>query len=606
MRSLTTGEASLRRIVLSDELPREGSGILIHYEHELAKVEGWTPCDVREIVSRNEDRWLSEIDSWHRNLSERAIKLTRWWPLLPGSRLILWPSTTPFGLKPILFALAVIELCNRRPTEITWIVGVPDEVAAYLIEWATQKKLVRIECKPTPTTANWRGHRIPDVFTFWVKLIKQIAFITIGVAFRKRAQVETAAVIVNSLALNPRLIRAKGDHFFGHMMDRIEGLSDKHMIWLYADTVRVDKKTRSELTAIKRRAHFISDYFQWRDLWFALRTALGIRKSLKPLLTSSHPLRAGELATPSFPVNFLISLVVWCAPLFELVLYRQWSRILKRSGADTVVYPYEEKPMERAMLLAVRDFAPDVRTIGFAHAAYSKGHLYLRRGGHGEPPRPNFVAVTGEIARKLFVKVGVPSGEIVVIGSPRYCDVSRTESPIESKPRKQILLLIGYGFELRIFAAMVENKPDLFRNYDLVIRRYPYAWFDDQDAAEARMRAAGIVYRCENGDLAMQIDESDVVLFESTSAGMEASLRGRLVIRLNLSSIVSTNHFYGDCNHDEIIFCRDADELKNQLEYISSLTPSQYVMNVQRQRTLVAGLYSPVDQAVVSNWLMKR
>jgi hypothetical protein len=284
-------------------------------------------------------------------------------------------------------------------------------------------------------------------------------------------------------------------------------------------------------------------------------------------------------------------------------LYKQWGRILKESEADTVIYPYEEKPLEHAMLLAVRDFSPRVRTIGFAHAAYSKGHLYLRRGCHGEPPRPDIVATTGEVARKLFEMVGVPSDQIRVIGSPRFCSEERGDKSIKSKRRTRILLLIGYGFELRNFASMVENSPDLFANHDLVIRRYPYSWFDLQDAAEVRLHAAGVVYQSDANDLMSQIDESDIVLFESTSAGMEASLRGKLVIHLNLSDIISTNHFYSEHSHEEIKFCRDADELKRQLKYIASLKPEQYEMIAERQRRLVVRLYSPVDLSLLSNLL---
>lgn len=597
--SFNTDQASLQRIVLSNDLPREGSGILVHYEHQPVKVTGWAYRDVREVVSLNEDQWLSGIEEWHRGLSERAMSLTRWWPLLHGSRLILWRSITPFELKPILFTLAVIELSNRQPVETVWIVGAPDEVAGYLTDWAAQGKSVLIERRGTKAIQRGRA-RFVEVFRFWLKLAKQVASIASRCAFHTRTQIEPATVIVNSLVLNPELLRTKGDHFFGQMIDRIDGLSDKNTIWIYPEMGLANQETKSELAAIKRRAYFMPDLFRWPDLWFALRTAFDIRNALKPLLASHAPLHAGDLVSPNFSVNFISSQVAQSPSIFELVLYRQWERILKKSGVGTIVYPYEEKPLERAMLLAVRDFAPGVRTIGFAHAAYSKAHLYLRRGCHGEPPRPDIVAVTGEIARRFFEKIGVPPDQIVAIGSPRHYSEKCVEPALGTKQRKQLLLLIGHGFELRIFASMAESKPGLFDKYDLVIRRYPYAWIGEQNAAEVRMRAAGIVYRSEAGDLLKQIDESDIVLFESTSAGMEASLRGKLVIRLNLSDIVSTNHFYGDGNHDEIAYCRDIDELGEKLEYIASLTPSQYAMIIQRQRNLVANLYSPINQVAVS------
>lgn len=595
-------ETSLRPIVLSNAPPCVGSGSLLHYEHQHLTVAGWTFVDVRKIVGLNEDQWFSAIETWHRDLSERATCLSKWWPLLPGARLVLWRSVTTFELKPVLFALAVIEFCRCQPNGAVWIVGAPDEVMEYLREWADLRKSALIRRTETQVT-RWSGNRSLAILHFWGQLARQFASIARHCAFRKRVQIKAAKVIVNSLVLNPELLRTKGDHFFGHMIDRVDGLTDQNTIWIYLDARLADRKTRSEMAAIKRRAYFMPDFFRWSDLFFALQTACNIRRALKPLYASCAPLQAGELTSPSFSANFLSSLVMQSPPLFELVLYKQWERILEESGAETIVYPYEEKPLEHAMLLAVKARTPKVRTIGFAHAAYSKGHLYLRRGRRGEPPRPDIVAVTGAIARGLFEKVGVPSEQIVVIGSPRSYRAKSCKRSIESECRTRILLLVGYGFELGVFASMVADRPEIFAGYDLVIRRYPYAWKDQQDAAEIRLRTAGVIYRNETGDLLRQIDESDIVLFESTSAAMEASLRGKLILRLNLSDIVSTNHFYGICSQDGIKYCRDADELKEQLDHIASLTPDQYAKVVEGQRRLVADLYSPIDYSQLSAML---
>lgn len=600
-------QANLRRIFFSDELPREGKGMLIHCDHEPVAVAGWVTCDVREIIGINEDAWLSEIDSWCRKLSSQAIGLTRWWWLLPGSRLILWATTTHFSLKPILFALAIVQLCARQSTKTVWIVGAPDELVAYLSEWATSEKSIQIEDNRLRTPGSFFEYRFFCTVKFWLKLTKQIALVLRCVRLRKRKKcAEPASVIVNSLILNPELILKNGDHFFGHMLDNNTCLNDGDLAWFYNDVGLSPRETRAELEKTGKKAYFISDFFKWSDLWFALRKGYRANRALKKLLLSPPSLCVGGLVAKKFSYDFINNLALGSIPIFELIIYRQFSRIIRESGAKVLLYPYEEKPLERAMLLAVQDYAPTMTTIGFGHAAYSKGHLYLRRAHHDEPPRPDFIAVTGETARDNFEKAGVPVEQIVVIGSPRYCKLAQEASGFYSKARRKLLLLIGYGFELRIFAALIESKPDLFNNYELIVRRYPYAWFEEQDAAELRLQAAGIVYRCVSGDLMTQIDESDIVIFESTSAGMEAVLRGKMVIRFNLSDCVSTDHFYGSDGQDEIKYCHNVDELEILLKDINSLTSSQYAMAVQRQRELVVGLYSPVDQSAVVELLTKK
>ena len=77
-------------ISFSDKHPSKGVGTVVHYDYEPIIAEGWLNCDVREIVHLYEDLWLSEIDTWHRELSEKAVSLTRWWWITPGSLVILW------------------------------------------------------------------------------------------------------------------------------------------------------------------------------------------------------------------------------------------------------------------------------------------------------------------------------------------------------------------------------------------------------------------------------------------------------------------------------------------------------------------------------------
>ena len=93
------------QIIVSDEPPIDGSGIFLHYEFNRLNVSGWEMQDIRDIVSQNEDIWLSNIENWHKELCKNASELTQWWWLLPASRLILWKTVTPFSLKPIIFTL---------------------------------------------------------------------------------------------------------------------------------------------------------------------------------------------------------------------------------------------------------------------------------------------------------------------------------------------------------------------------------------------------------------------------------------------------------------------------------------------------------------------
>ena len=589
------------QIKFSCEPPREGGGILLHYEHEPVSVEGWATHDIRKIINLHEDEWLLAIESWHRDLSEYAEKLTQWWWLIPGSRLILWESSIPFSLKPILFALAVIDLCNQQGKGVVWIVGAPDELVGYLNEWLDNDKIVHIDTKVKEKKTNQQNKNTFKVTRFYLRMLKWLVFFFMRVPFRRRKHIAASSVIVNSTILDCDLIDTVGDHFFGHMLDEINDLPKEQVAWLYND-LAIDKiKAKSKLTGIGRRANFISDYFHWSDLWFALRESIKIKRVMQKLFTNSPQLCIGEIKSSKFSSYFISNLVIDNIPIFDLIFYSQIRRIIAESGARVLIYPYEEKTIERAMIMAAQEH--HIKTIGFAHAAYSKGHLYIRWDKKGEPPRPDYIAVTGEIARKRFEDAGVPSQKIIVTGSPRYHTNVSDIGSMNLKQRKKILFIVGLGFEMRIFSAMISKNPNILTKYDLHIRRSYHSWFEEQNKAEKRMQRAGVEYSCENGELVTQIDESDIVLYEATSAGLEAVLRGKLAIRLNLSETISTNHFLDMSTEQHIKYCQNLEEFVLQLDDIFSLTVEQYAAAAQQQRELAERLFSPIDKIAIGNLL---
>lgn len=586
------------KLTLSDALPTEGSGYLLHYEHDSVSSRGWTSIDARTIIARYEDEWLEDIDSWHRELCTRAYALTRWWGLMPGSRLLLWATTVPFTLKPILYAKAVATLFDVEHAQSVWVVGAPAELRAYLRDWAAQRPGIEVDGIPAGQLPV--RHRAGG----WRALLKQAALILRYVAFRGGRKVEPARLLVHSLILNPDLLESIGDHFFGFMLDKTPGLNQPQTAWLYNDIAPDRTRAGAGLERIKRTGYFISDTFRIADLAGALRDAISIHLSLKPLPARLPAIHIGGTPIPSFARHFHSSLAAGVFPLMELVYYRQFIRVLRQSGAETVIYPYEEKPLERAMLMAAQDSGTAPKTIGFAHAAYSKGHMYLRRREAGEPLRPSRVAVTGMAAARFFNTLGVPNGELVCIGSPRHHAVPQSAcGPREANRRPTALLLIGHGFELRIFAALIERSPDLFENFDVLIRRYPYGWIAEQDAAEARMRNAGFRYLTDNSDLLAQIDKADVVLFESTSAAMEAVFRGKVVVQVNLSDAIRTNQFLGMDGQNPIQYCSTAAELRDALTRMARLTHNEYQELAFRQRSFVKDLYSEISLPALQSML---
>jgi len=589
-----------RLIILSENTPLYGEGVLLDYQYELSNIPGWVRKDVRDIVYVKENEWLDELDAWHKKLSQQASKLTKWWNLLPGSRLIVTKSANNFELKPILFSLAVIDFYSNSDNEIFWIKGVPKEVKKYLFEWSKQVGGVEIDDRNIESNFDLRDTEFFGLLSFLSVLFKQTLYIVRKVSFAKKSPVVPADVIVNSMLLDQNLIHSKGDHFFGHMIDDIEKESEKKIIWFYSDMPDNIQSCKTELNKINRTSIFIHDCFKLSDLWFAVQEVFKTRSLMKNELLNVPPLKISGLEFYEFTFDFVNNLVWNKSPFVELIVYCQIVRVIEESGAKVIIYPYEEKTMEHALLLAASSSPTMIKTIGFAHASYTKGYLYFRRCSGWSQPVPKFIASTGKIACDKFKNHGVPEKQLIVIGSPRSNTYSLPNKNKIYQKNKQVLVLIGHGYELQLFANWLEIIPNLFNGYNLIIRRYPYAWTKEQDLAELRMRSAGVMFNCEDGELISQIDKSHLVLFVSTSAGIEAIIRGCLAIQVSLGNIVSTNHFGETISSDYITYCNTVHELSVKLKEVSSMTQIQYNYYVKKQQEIALELYSNVDLTCIN------
>ena len=582
-------------VVFSNQLPVRGSGILIHFNHFHVSVDGWETIDVREIVKENEEKWLSEVDYWHRRLLEQFKSLTKWWSLFPVSRLILWKTTDDFSLKSILFAVSVVELVVSEKHSVIRILDPSNELIEYVLEWSKNNDNISISNEgKSDKKLIWKLF-VNKLLTYLttVNIIFKMIWLK---GFGKNRKIKSASVIVNSSILDPGLIPKIGDHYFGHMIDEYNISFNKKVAWIYNDVSLNRLSAEKELHKVGRTAYFMSDLIEWKDIFFSLKTGFKSFFDSRKVIEHTIDLNIGNLCSAIFPKIFIKNLIFQRVPLIELMQYSQFKRIFDKSCVDFVIYPYEEKPLEHAILMAASTFKRNIKTRAFAHAGYSHGHLYIRRNELGNPPYPDMIAVTGNLAKRRFVDFGIPSDEITILGTPRYLEKQKGYYLQERSSSLKILFITGLGFEMVMFSDFLINNEDLSEKYEISIRRSFHSWKKEQDQAEYALAKCGIAYKCADDDLINEIDKVDIIIYESTSAAFQASLRGKIIIQMQLSDILPTDHFYGFNGNNEIPFCKNPDNLRENLEFFASLTNDQYEDFADKQREQVEMLFSRSSQ----------
>jgi len=134
-------------------------------------------------------------------------------------------------------------------------------------------------------------------------------------------------------------------------------------------------------------------------------------------------------------------------------------------------------------------------------------------------------------------------------------------------------------------------------NNDIVIRRSFHSWKDEQDIAEESLKSMNIPYvSTDNVDLLKDIDRSDVVLYESSSAAFQASLRGKLVYKVCVSDVIATEHLVNKENSNQIDYCFDSKSLLVLLNKVKAMSSNDYKKIADKQRLSFNEIYSKVNK----------
>jgi hypothetical protein len=209
------------------------------------------------------------------------------------------------------------------------------------------------------------------------------------------------------------------------------------------------------------------------------------------------------------------------------------------------------------------------------------------------------VLATGAGARDFLIAwARKPASTTLEVGSPRYrAPLGGRRGAGARRSGLRVLVIGGHGFELAQLANLVAEHPALFAGDDVVVRKYDYAWAAAQEAGIRRLAALVPGLRAGTGTLEEQLAWADVVIFDSTTAGVQAMQAGRLTIRVALHDVFEAEPLLGAPG----IFarCGGGEELAAALAAARALDDAGYDAWIERQRALADSILAPFDAAAL-------
>jgi hypothetical protein len=219
-----------------------------------------------------------------------------------------------------------------------------------------------------------------------------------------------------------------------------------------------------------------------------------------------------------------------------LLVHRAARRLAARMRPAVFLYPFENKTLEKLLLLGLREGNPGGRIVGYQHTSVTPRHTTLLFGpGEAErTPLPDVVVTTGEVTRDYLEANGrYPAGLLnagCALRQPQRQVLPRRKA---DKNAHVLLVLSSSTAELIEATRRLLEVGTLEPEWQLAIRPHPE--FPLSRLPESLRSAALARARDLSGTpLEENLLWADAVAYASSTAALEALMAGRPVINLDL------------------------------------------------------------------------
>lgn len=552
------------RLVFQDQKSFDQKAHFCAYDHDERFVQNPHYVNIRKDIQPFMTEWLNDLQASHTNLSLEISKQSPEWWFTPLSRLDARPWGQEPVLKPLFFALGVAQWIKKNPQiEQLILVGCPKAARDLILEKIENRAIL-----------NCFFGAFTQSVKFFTKICAEVISIAVNHCFRKPKWISTQFVLSHEVLPNLN-IQKSYEYYFGDLLNQT---IETNQLGCFAITYPFTKlnQARSDAKSLKN-SYLLFDFMDFRDLLYAFWRNVS-------LYVTVFGIKAKE--SKYFWTYFVQEQLTKLNCVREILANRILRRILKTSTSEVLIYPYEEKGIERALALAARE--NKVAVIGYSPHPQHRFLLALRDDATMVVPKPDRYGVAGQANLDYFVeKAGKKKKSIFIWGSSK--SKTATFNGLHQTNLKA-LLVISHPDELQIFESWLHAEPELFRNTSYFVRLYEAVQYEEQRSRLKKISDQFMCVKESSGDFSASLQEIDLILFSATSAGISGIQAGKLAIHVALGGFFQINPCFDRL--ETVMSCAGSEDLKNRITQIRKLSPNELEMLYQNQKRLAEEIFS--------------
>ncbi|MBT7290303.1 MAG: hypothetical protein HN837_07445 [Chloroflexi bacterium] len=340
-----------------------------------------------------------------------------------------------------------------------------------------------------------------------------------------------------------------------------------------------------------------------KERFILLDQYTGIMDLIRGMLTfpAMIQLRAAAKRVPALGVLLQYEALQDIGPLFKHILAflsaKKWFN--KVNQPITLIYVFENQPLEKMLCMAVEG-NPNIKLAGYQCSGVSNLLLNFLPGKaeSGNMPVPHSIIASGKYTQQLFQDAGYGDAQIINGGSFRYEYLHNDEQDVVKNQKKNDIrtIMVAFTYSPDLTLEMLMALFDAFADTDgkschFILKFHPNT---PPKSLGGELPPWPPHFEVSGQSFAAALERADMVLYSSSTAGLETYLAGVPVIRYDSEHNLSLDPM--DALDESTVPSCSANDMKSVI--LSLLNNKVSSVRKRDKINLINYFFSPVNVSV--------
>ncbi|MBN1636154.1 MAG: hypothetical protein JW920_06545 [Deltaproteobacteria bacterium] len=291
-------------------------------------------------------------------------------------------------------------------------------------------------------------------------------------------------------------------------------------------------------------------------------------------------------------------------PFYQLLHYWSTKNLIHAVSVETFLLTYENNPWEKMCMMAVREYSPKTRIIGYQHTVVpqASANMFISRKEQDIIPMPDKILTVGKAPEEIMERYGsYENGKIEPSCGLRFEYLFET-SKSKRKKSGNILIVLEGIFEVYKMVNYVLRELQGNTKYKVVIRTHPVLPLNRMaHKLDHRIDDIPNFNISSNSSLKKDIEWADIVIYWGTTVALEALSIGKPVIHYEMDSVLSYDPLF-ECGHLKWVVS-EKDPLIPTIDEIYSLSDVQFEAEQDAAKAYLNRYFFPINEEGLNKFL---